>query len=67
MSRTPIYHKKDRNYRVVFRSPKHWAAQRNAGGKGTREYDPWIDLHRPNEDKDRAIRIMHERCPLRED
>lgn len=64
MRRTPIYHKQDDNYRVVFRHPKHWVAQRHTGAQSSRTLDPWQDLHRPVEDHERAIAIMHERKPI---
>lgn len=61
MKKSPIYHKKNQAYRVVYRMPNHWVAQRNTGEPSTREFDPWQDLHKPVETMVEAHRIMIER------
>ena len=65
MKRTPIYHKQNSDYRVVYRPKQSWVAQFNTRTEATREHDPWQDLGPPQATQDDAIKIMHNRCPLK--
>lgn len=64
MKLTPIYHRDDKDYRVIYRPHSRWFAQRKGPTKATRENDPWEDLAPPQSTRDKAIEIMHQRKPL---
>ena len=64
MKLTPVYHRDDHAYRVVYRPHNQWVAQHLTEGKSTREFDPWQDLGPTRPTRDEAIAIMHQRKPL---
>ena len=65
MKQTPIYHKEDPTYRVVYRPHSRWFVQFKTGDKATREFDPWKDVGKAKDNRDEAIHRMYERVPLK--
>lgn len=64
MNLKPLYHKEDRDYRVIYLPHSRWVAQHRGLAKGTREFDPWQDLHPAKPSRDEAELIMYQRKPL---
>ena len=56
MSRKPVYHDNDNQYRIISLPNGLWQAQRYSGQKGTRETDPWLPISRPCE---RAVALTY--------
>ena len=63
----PVIHKKDPDYRVVFRRPRFWVAQRNSHAPSSREFDPWQDIGPRFETQAEALSNMNDRCPVKEE
>lgn len=63
MNHHTTYHKQDPNYRVVSAPHGMWVAQQRCNMQGTRECDPWENMHGPKP-YDVAIAVMYQRQPL---
>lgn len=47
MSRKPIYHEDNKNFRIISMPNDQWQAQHKVGEGGDNHIDPWKPLTRP--------------------